>query len=103
MRGSKSLFVATGSGPYSGQAVHFQHHAPERNEYAVNRYLYEAKRHYGILDARLAQHPYMLGQTYTIVDMAVWGWARLIPFALSEEAWTQSICAKPSPRPINVF
>ena len=81
------MFVATGIGPYSGQAVHFQHHAPERNEYAVNRYLYEAKRHYGILDARLAQHPYMLGQTYTIVDMAVWGWARAVPFILGQDAW----------------
>jgi GST-like protein len=81
------MFVATGVGPYSGQAVHFQHHAPERNEYAVNRYLYEAKRHYGILDARLARHPYMLGQDYTIVDMAVWGWARAVPFVLGPDAW----------------
>src|SRR5579871_3734936 len=37
------MFVATGIGPYSGQAVHFKHHAPERIDYATNRYLYEAE------------------------------------------------------------
>jgi GST-like protein len=81
------MFVATGIGPYSGQAVHFQHHAPERNDYAVNRYLYEAKRHWGILDTRLAQRRYMVGEAYTIVDMAVWGWARVVPFVLGADAW----------------
>src|SRR5689334_6291387 len=51
------MFVATGVGPFSGQAVHFQHFAPEQLPYAVSRYLYEAKRHYGILDARWAGLP----------------------------------------------
>src|SRR6266436_1885017 len=36
------MFVASGIGPYSGQAVHFQHHAPEKLPYAINRYRYEA-------------------------------------------------------------
>ena len=45
------MFVATGIGPYSGQAVHFQHFAPEPKHYAVNRYAFEAERHWGILDA----------------------------------------------------
>ena len=81
------MFVASGVGPYSGQAVHFRHFAPEPKAYAVNRYVFEAERHYGILDARLAAQPYMLGDTYTIVDMAVWGWARMVPFILGEEAW----------------
>ncbi len=81
------MFVATGIGPYSGQAVHFKHFAPEPKDYAVTRYLFEAKRHYGILDARLAQQPYMVGDTYTIVDMAVWGWARAVPFILGADAW----------------
>lgn len=79
------MFVATGIGPYSGQAVHFRHFAPEPKDYAVTRYMFEAKRHWGILDARLAAHEYMLGDTYTIVDMAVWGWARAVPFILGEE------------------
>ena len=83
------MFVATGLGPFSGQAVHFKHHAPEKLPYAINRYSYEAVRHFGILDARLVKHRYMLGDNYTIVDMAVWGWARLVPFVLGEDAWTK--------------
>jgi GSH-dependent disulfide-bond oxidoreductase len=83
------MFVATGIGPYSGQAVHFKHHAPEKLPYAVNRYLHEAERHWGIIDARLAKHRYMLGDTYTIVDMAVWGWARAVPYILGDDAWSK--------------
>ena len=83
------MFVATGIGPYSGQAVHFKHFAPEPKEYAVNRYMFEAERHWGIIDARLAEHRYMLGDAYTIADMAVWGWARAVPFILGEGAWTK--------------
>jgi len=81
------MFVASGVGPFSGQSVHFRNYAPEKNEYAINRYMYEAQRHYGILEARLAKHKYVLGDTYTIVDMAVWGWARLIPNALGDKGW----------------
>ena len=50
---------------------------------------FEAQRHFGILDARLAKQKYMLGDTYTIVDMAVWGWARLMPNVLGENAWAK--------------
>ena len=82
------MFVATGVGPFSGQAVHFKQYAPEPKDYAVNRYLFEAKRHYGILDVRLSERRYVLGETYTIVDMAVWGWARMVPFILGEDAWS---------------
>jgi GST-like protein len=81
------MFVASGVGPFSGQAVHFKHFAPEPKEYAVSRYLFEANRHYTILDARLANRQFMLGDEYTIVDMAVWGWARMVPFILGEDAW----------------
>src|ERR1700720_272670 len=83
------MFVASGIGPYSGQAVHFNHFAPDPKEYAVRRYNFEADRHWGILDARLAQRRYMLGDTYTIVDMGVWGWARAVPFVLGKEAWAR--------------
>ncbi len=76
------MFVASGIGPYSGQAVHFRHFAPEPKDYAVTRYLFEAKRHWGILDARLAEHEWMVGDAYSIVDMAVWGWARMVPFVI---------------------
>lgn len=80
------MFVASGVGPYSGQAVHFRHFAPEPKEYAVTRYAFEARRHYGILDAHLAHHRYMVGEAYGIVDMAVWGWARMIPFLMGDDA-----------------
>jgi GST-like protein len=83
------MFVATGAGPYSGQAVHFKHFAPAGLEYAVNRYMSEARRHYDILNVRLGKQRYMLGDTYTIVDMAVWGWARAVPFILGDGAWAK--------------
>ncbi len=82
------MFVASGVGPYSGQAVHFKHFAPEPKDYAVNRYLFEAERHWGIVDTRLAKGRYMLGADYTIADMAVWGWARAVPFILGPDAWS---------------
>ena len=81
------MFVATGIGPYSGQAVHFKHFAPEPKTYAVNRYDFEAWRHWSIIEAQLAKHRYMLGNHYTLVDIAVWGWARAVPFILGPDAW----------------
>ncbi len=84
------MFVASGIGPYSGQAVHFRNFAPEPKDYAVNRYTFEAQRHWGILEARLGKHKYMCSDTYSIVDMAVWGWSRLIGTAvLGPEAMKQ--------------
>jgi GST-like protein len=84
------MFVATGVGPFSGQAVHFRHFAPEKVPYAHNRYQYEAERHYGILDQRLATRRYLVGDAYSIVDMAAWGWARMVPYMLGgEEAWAK--------------
>jgi GSH-dependent disulfide-bond oxidoreductase len=80
------MFVASGVGPYSGQSVHFRQYAPEKIPYAINRYMYETQRHYAILDARLAKQKYVLGDSYTIVDMAVWGWSRLIPNVLGPDA-----------------
>ncbi len=85
------MFVATGIGPYSGQAVHFRHVAPEPREYAVRRYLFEAKRHWGILDARLADRRHVLGDEYTIVDMAAWGWARMVPIVLGTGPGDRSV------------
>ena len=81
------MFVASGVGPFSGQSVHFRNYAPEKLPYAINRYAFEAQRHFGILDARLAKNKYVLGDTYTVVDMNVWGWARLMPNILGEGAW----------------
>ena len=81
------MFVASGVGPFSGQAVHFKHYAPEPLPYAINRYDFEASRHWGILNKHLATHRFMLGDDYTLVDMAVWGWARAVPFVLGADAW----------------
>ena len=55
------FFIATGVGPYSGQAVHFQHAAPEKLPYAVNRYRREIERHYRVLDKHLAGRDFIVG------------------------------------------
>ena len=68
--------VATGLSPFSGQAVHFLHYAPEQIPYAKNRYLKEVERHYAVLDARLASAKFLAGDEYSIADIALWGWAR---------------------------
>ena len=81
------MFVATRHRAVFGQAVHFKHFAPEPKEYPQKRYDYEAERHWGILEERLGKQRYMVGDTYTIVDMAVWGWARALPFIFGEGAW----------------
>lgn len=83
------MFVATGIGPYSGQSVHFTHAAPDKLPYAINRYQREVERHYAILDARLAERRFLLGDVYTIVDMALWGWARRLPYVLDRDPWAQ--------------
>ncbi len=68
------LFIASGLGPFSGQAVHFQFAAPEGMDYARNRYRREAERHYRVLDDHLSGRTYLVGDTYTIADMSAWGW-----------------------------
>jgi len=64
-----------------------KHFAPEGLDYARDRYQFEARRHYGILDAHLAKGPYLVGTTYTIADMSAWGWTRAVPFILGDDAW----------------
>jgi GST-like protein len=68
------LFIASGLGPFSGQAVHFQYAAPEGLDYAVNRYRREAERHYQVLEDHLAGRSFIVGDTCTIADMSAWGW-----------------------------
>jgi GST-like protein len=76
------MFIATGLGPFSGQSVHFRHVAPEPKLYALNRYDFEANRHWRIIEHRLHNQPFMLGEDYSIVDIALWGWARILPYVL---------------------
>ena len=82
------MFIATGLSPFSGQAVHFLHHAPEALPYAKNRYLKEVERHYRVLDQRLANYRYLAGDSYSIADMALWGWANYAPYILGENGLT---------------
>ncbi len=82
------MFVATGIGPFSGQCVHFRHFAPkDAGAYPMDRYVFEARRHWDVLDKHLAGRAFMLGDAYSLVDMAVWGWARMVPFILGEDAF----------------
>jgi len=81
------LFIASGIGPYSGQAVHFKHHAADKLPYAINRYQYEAERHWSIIETQLTKNKYMLGDTYSIVDMNLWGWMRAAAYALGPDAF----------------
>ena len=83
------MFVATGVGPFFGQAVHFKHFAPEKVDYANSRYQFEAQRHLSVLNDRLAGRPYMVGDAYSIVDMDVWGWARMATFVLGDEGFAK--------------
>ena len=80
------MFIASGIGPYSGQAVHFRDVAPEPKEYARERYTFEAIRHWSIVDAQLQRHRYILGDDYGIVDMCLWGWARLATVVMGDDA-----------------
>lgn len=101
------LFLGTGLGPFSGQAVHFQYAAPAGLDYAVNRYRHEAERHYHVLDSRLDGREFIVGDEYTIADISAWGWldraSRVMKGAENPlsaypdiERWFQAIDARPA-------
>ncbi|TYO69448.1 glutathione-dependent disulfide-bond oxidoreductase [Pseudomonas sp. CK-NBRI-02] len=69
------LFWQMGSAPYLGGGFgHFYVYAPEKFEYAINRFTMEAKRQLDVLDRRLAESDYLGGEQYSIADIAVWPW-----------------------------
>lgn len=70
------MFQMGGVGPMLGQAHHFRIYAPEKIDYAVNRYTNEAKRLYGVIDKRLSQSAYLAGDEYTVADIATFPWLR---------------------------
>ncbi|MBA4194121.1 MAG: glutathione S-transferase [Comamonadaceae bacterium] len=70
------MFQMGGVGPMLGQAHHFRIYAPEKIDYAVNRYTNEAKRLYGVMDRQLENHPYIAGRQYTVADIAIFPWLR---------------------------
>ncbi len=76
------FFIATGLGPFSGQAVHFQRAAPEKLSYAINRYRREAERHYTVLNKHLEGRDFIVGSGFTIADISGWGWIDRASFVL---------------------
>lgn len=101
------FFIATGIGPFSGQAVHFQYAVPEKIPYAINRYRREIERHYRVLDEHLSGRDYIVGDDYSIVDMSGWGWLQRAPRVMLGEddalaaypnlkRWYQALDARPA-------
>ncbi|CAN5440985.1 glutathione S-transferase N-terminal domain-containing protein [soil metagenome] len=101
------FFIASGVGPFSGQAVHFQHAAPEKLAYAINRYRREIERHYRVLDDHLKGRDFLVGGDYSIADMSAWGWLDRAPRVLPGESdplaafpdlkrWFKAIDARPA-------
>jgi GST-like protein len=97
------MFQMGGVGPMLGQAHHFRIYAPEKIDYAVNRYTNEAKRLYGVMDKRLQSSPFMGGKTYSVADIAIFPWLRSwqnqgIAWAdyPALKAWFDRIAARPA-------
>ncbi len=99
------MFLATGLAPFSGQSVHFRHAAPEQVPYAINRYLFEAKRHYQVLEIHMEGREYIVGDEFSIADISAWGWIDKAAVVLGEEGlasypnikrWFESINARPA-------
>ena len=70
------MFQMGGVGPMLGQNHHFRLYAPEKIDYAINRYTNEAQRIYGVIDRQLASNKFVAGNQYTIADMAIFPWLR---------------------------
>lgn len=70
------MFQMGGVGPMLGQSHHFRTYAPEKIDYAIQRYTNEAKRLYGVIDKQLSESAYLAGDAYTIADIATFPWIR---------------------------
>jgi len=68
------MFQMGGVGPFFGQTHHFNRFAKEKIPYAIERYVGETKRLYGVMDKRLGEVPYLAGADYSIADVATWPW-----------------------------
>lgn len=97
------MFQMGGVGPMLGQAHHFRIYAPEKIDYAVNRYTQEAQRLYGVMDRQLSTHPFMAGDAYSVADIAIFPWLRSwqnqgIDWADYPhlKAWFDTIAARPA-------
>jgi len=92
-----------GLGPMAGQNHHFANYAPEKIPYAINRYVRETARLYGVLDKRLADRPFVAGEHYSIADMASYPW--IVPHERQQQdlndfpnlkRWFETIAARPA-------
>ncbi len=70
------MFQMGGVGPMLGQTHHFRLYAPEKVEYAINRYTNETKRLYGVMDKQLSTNAYIAGRSYSVADIAIFPWLR---------------------------
>jgi len=91
-----------GLGPMAGQNHHFAHYAPEKLPYAIDRYVKETSRLYGVLNKRLTGRDFIVGKQYTIADMAAYPW--VIPDRQGQDIddfpnlkrWLAAIRARPA-------
>ena len=92
-----------GLGPMAGQNHHFSLYAPEKLPYAIDRYVRETGRLYGVLDTRLADRPFIAGDAYSIADMACYPW--IVPHEMQSQKlddfphlkrWFEAIAARPA-------
>jgi GSH-dependent disulfide-bond oxidoreductase len=97
------MFQMGSVGPMLGQAHHFRMYAPDKIEYAVNRYTNEARRIYGVIDRRLSQSAWLGGSEYSIADIATFPWLRSWQnqgIVLSDfprlQAWFDKIAERPA-------
>ena len=92
-----------GLGPMAGQNHHFSAYAPEPIPYAIERYVKETNRLYGVLDRRLADRPFVAGEGYSIADIAAYPW--IVPHERQGQdlddfpnlkRWFEAIAARPA-------
>ncbi len=108
VRGRKSVlewlfWQVGGLGPMAGQNHHFVQYAPERIAYAMERYVKETNRLYGVLDTRLGKSANVAGEDYSIADMAIYPW--IVPHQRQQQdldnfpnlkRWFEALAARPA-------
>lgn len=92
-----------GLGPMQGQANHFNRSAKERIAYGMQRYTGETERLVGVLENQLKSNDYLVGNKFSIADIANFGWVHALRFAAVElddfpsvKAWWERIMARPA-------
>ncbi|MGC3872652.1 glutathione binding-like protein [Halomonas sp. GXIMD04776] len=92
-----------GLGPMAGQNHHFRNYAPQKIDYAIERYIKETSRLYGVLDKQLDDNEFVAGHEYTVADMAIYPWVK--PYENQGQdiedfpnvlRWMRAIAARPA-------